>query len=121
MQKHWTRRAALAVTLSLVATGAALAQSRIIRIVVPFGPGAVQDTIARTFNNELGQALGASVIVENRAGAGGTIGTALVAKAAPDGNTLVLAAASLAGVALEVKPDAKAAKDSQPVLTFPSG
>lgn len=94
MQKHWTRRAALAVTLSLVATGAALAQSRIIRIVVPFGPGAVQDTIARTFNNELGQALGASVIVENRAGAGGTIGTALVAKAAPDGNTLVLAAAS---------------------------
>jgi tripartite-type tricarboxylate transporter receptor subunit TctC len=61
--------------------------------VVPFGPGAVQDTIARTFNSELGQQLGASVIVENRPGAGGTVGTALAAKAT-DNNTLVLAAAS---------------------------
>jgi tripartite-type tricarboxylate transporter receptor subunit TctC len=86
-------RLALALALALAASTPALAQ-RVIRIVVPFGPGAVQDTIARTFNNELGQALNASVIVENRAGAGGTIGTALVAKAAPDGNTLVLAAAS---------------------------
>ncbi|WP_298927746.1 tripartite tricarboxylate transporter substrate binding protein [uncultured Ramlibacter sp.] len=83
----------LALALSLAA-GTALAQQRVIRIVVPYGPGAVQDTIARTFNNELGVLLGASVIIENRAGAGGTIGTAQVAKAAPDGNTLVLAAAS---------------------------
>ncbi len=71
----------------------ALAQ-RVVRIVVPFGTGAVQDTIARAINNELGQALGATVIVENRAGAGGSIGSGAVAKAAPDGNTLVLAAAS---------------------------
>ena len=71
----------------------ALAQ-RVVHLVVPFGPGAVQDTIARTFSNELGQALNASVVVENRAGAGGTIGTAVVAKAAPDGNMLVVAAAS---------------------------
>lgn len=87
------RNAAFALVIGLLAGQQALAQ-RVIRIVVPFGPGAVQDTIARVFNNELGQALGASVIVENRAGAGGTIGTALVAKAAPDGNTLVVAAAS---------------------------
>jgi tripartite-type tricarboxylate transporter receptor subunit TctC len=66
----------------------------VIRIVVPYGPGAVQDTIARTFNGELGQALGATVIVENRPGAGGTVGTAQVAKSPGDGNTLVLAAAS---------------------------
>jgi tripartite-type tricarboxylate transporter receptor subunit TctC len=66
----------------------------VIRIVVPFGPGAVQDTVARTFSNELGQLLGATVVIDNRAGAGGTIGTASVAKAAPDGNTLVMAAAS---------------------------
>ncbi len=85
--------AGLALALALLGSGSALAQ-RIIHIVVPFGPGAVQDTIARTFSNELGQALGASVLVENRAGAGGTIGTAVVAKSAPDGNTLVLAAAS---------------------------
>jgi tripartite-type tricarboxylate transporter receptor subunit TctC len=66
----------------------------VIRIVVPFGPGAVQDTVARTFSNELGQLLGATVVIDNRAGAGGTVGTASVAKAAPDGNTLVMAAAS---------------------------
>lgn len=87
------RNLSLAFVLSLATAGTALAQ-RIIHIVVPFGPGAVQDTVARTFNNELGQLLNASVVVDNRAGAGGTIGTAMVAKAAADGNTLVLAAAS---------------------------
>ncbi|MBA3774338.1 MAG: tripartite tricarboxylate transporter substrate binding protein [Ramlibacter sp.] len=87
------RALATALALALCSAQAAYAQ-RVIHIVVPFGPGAVQDTVARTFNAELGQALGATVIVENRAGAGGTIGTAQVAKAAPDGNTLVLAAAS---------------------------
>ena len=91
MMKIKTSLALLAIAMGL--STAALAQ-RVIRIVVPFGPGAVQDTVARTFSNELGQILGASVIIENRAGAGGTIGTAAVAKAAPDGNTLVLAAAS---------------------------
>lgn len=80
------------LTLAAASASPALAQ-RVIRIVVPFGPGAVQDTVARTFNNELGKELGASVIVENRAGAGGTIGTSAVAKAT-DNNTLVLAAAS---------------------------
>lgn len=73
---------------------AAAQPQRVIRIVVPFGAGAVQDTIARAIGSELGQAMSASVIVENRAGAGGTIGTAAVARAAPDGNTLVLAGAS---------------------------
>jgi tripartite-type tricarboxylate transporter receptor subunit TctC len=93
MKFRTARSLVLTVLLAAAAAGPALAQ-RVIRIIVPFGPGAVQDTIARTFNNELGQLLNASVIVENRAGAGGTIGTAMVAKAAPDGNTLVLAAAS---------------------------
>jgi tripartite-type tricarboxylate transporter receptor subunit TctC len=88
-----TAWAVMAVALGLGLSSTAMAQ-RVIRIVVPFGPGAVQDTVARTFSNELGQNLGATVVVENRAGAGGTIGTAAVAKAAPDGNTLLLAAAS---------------------------
>jgi tripartite-type tricarboxylate transporter receptor subunit TctC len=86
------RSAAVALVLAAAAATPAFAQ-RVIKIVVPFGPGAVQDTVARTFNAELGQALGASVVVENRPGAGGTVGTAAVAKAT-DNNTLVLAAAS---------------------------
>jgi len=93
MMSRPIRSLLVAGAFALGACAPALAQ-RVIHIIVPFGPGAVQDTIARTFNNELGQALNATVVVENRAGAGGTIGTALVAKAAPDGNTLVLAAAS---------------------------
>jgi tripartite-type tricarboxylate transporter receptor subunit TctC len=86
------RSAVLALALAATAASPAFAQ-RVIRLVVPFGPGAVQDTVARTFNAELGQILGASVVVENRPGAGGTVGTAQVAKAT-DNNTLVLAAAS---------------------------
>jgi tripartite-type tricarboxylate transporter receptor subunit TctC len=61
---------------------------------VPFAAGGVQDILARAINAELGAQLGRNVIVENRPGAGNTIGTAFVAKAAPDGNTLILAAAS---------------------------
>ena len=64
------------------------------RIVIPFAAGGTQDTLARAINAELGAALGKTIIVENRPGAGGTIGTGVVAKAAPDGQTLVLAAAS---------------------------
>ena len=81
-----------AAVLMMTAAGSAHAADRVIRIIVPFGPGAVQDAVARTFSNELGQELGATVVVENRAGAGGSVGTNAVAKAAPDGNTLVLAA-----------------------------
>ena len=92
----FTRRSlvALAAATALGAIAPVHAQQRVIHIVVPFGTGAVQDTVARAFNAELGAALNASAIVENRAGAGGTVGAAVVAKAPPDGNTLVLAAAS---------------------------
>lgn len=73
---------------------ASVQAQHVTRMVVPFGAGAVQDTIARSISAELGQALGRSVIVENRPGAGGTIGTGSVAKSAPDGQTLILAGAS---------------------------
>jgi tripartite-type tricarboxylate transporter receptor subunit TctC len=73
--------------------GGARAQP-VVHIVVPFAAGGVQDIVARSFNAELGALVGRNVIVENRAGAGGTIGTGYVAKSAPDGNTLILAAAS---------------------------
>ena len=80
----------------VLAMGGARAQpgSPVVHIVVPFAAGGVQDIVARSFNAELGALLGRNVIVENRAGAGGTIGTGYVAKSAPDGNTLILAAAS---------------------------
>lgn len=68
--------------------------SKPIKIIVPFSPGSVQDALARSFSNELGLALDEPVIVENKAGAGGTVGTGLVAKSAPDGYTFLLAAAS---------------------------
>src|SRR6266496_3554479 len=86
-------RSLIPLALALTATAAA-AQSNVTRIIVPFGAGGVQDILARAISAELGAALGRSVIVENRAGAGGTIGTASVAKAAPDGHTLILSAAS---------------------------
>jgi tripartite-type tricarboxylate transporter receptor subunit TctC len=68
--------------------------ARPIKIVIPFSAGGVQDTLARSISNELGAALGQPVIVENRPGAGGTLATNFVAKSAPDGYTLILAAAS---------------------------
>src|SRR5215212_7232638 len=70
------------------------AAAQTMRIIVPFAAGGVQDIIARSIANERGAKLGRNVIVENRTGAGGTIGNAAVAKAAPDGTTLLLAAAS---------------------------
>ena len=79
MTRHQQLRgAALALLMAAGAAAPAFAQ-RVIHLVVPFGPGAVQDTIARTFNAELGQILGATVVVENRPGAGGTIAGAATA------------------------------------------
>ncbi len=65
-----------------------------VRVVIPFSAGGVQDSLARSISGDLSAALGQQVIVENRAGAGGTIATSFVAKSAPDGYTLILAAAS---------------------------
>jgi tripartite-type tricarboxylate transporter receptor subunit TctC len=76
------------------ATALVQAQTRLTKIIVPFAPGGVQDILARAISTELGIALERTVIVENRPGAGGTVGTSFVAKSAPDGNTLVMAAAS---------------------------
>jgi tripartite-type tricarboxylate transporter receptor subunit TctC len=61
-----------------------------IRIVAPFPPGGSTDALARLLQQPLQQALGVPIVVENRAGASGAIGTAGVARAAPDGNTWVL-------------------------------
>ena len=83
------RRSLLVLALGVSVLSTAQAE-RIIRLVVPFGPGAVQDVIARTFNAELGRVLDATVVVENRPGAGGNLAAEAVARAAPDGQTLLM-------------------------------
>lgn len=84
-------RAGLALAASIVAGSAALAfPTKPITIVVPFAAGGPSDIIARLFGVEIGKALGGQVIVENVAGAGSTIGIGRVAKADPDGHTLLV-------------------------------
>jgi len=82
------------IALALVLGGPqALAQSwpaKTVRIIVPFAPGGTADTLGRLVAQRLTESLKENFIVENRAGAGGIIGSELVAKAAPDGYTLVV-------------------------------
>ena len=66
-----------------------------IKLIVPFAPGGSNDNIARPLAEKLAARLGQSVLVENRGGGGGTIGTDLVAKAQPDGHTLLFASTSI--------------------------
>src|SRR3954467_9883554 len=73
---------------------AQIAGGKVIRIVVPFAAGGAREVLARSFYSELGAALGQTVIVENRPGAGGAIGGASAATAAPGGAPLVFAAPS---------------------------
>jgi tripartite-type tricarboxylate transporter receptor subunit TctC len=84
------------ILLAAAALSAALTASaqpypnRPVKIIVPFGPGGFTDVAARILQKELAPVLGQAVIIENRPGAGSTIGTDAVAKAAPDGYTLAM-------------------------------
>ena len=106
------RRLTLAVLLSL-ATAPLIAQAQAqtakwpekpIRLVVGFAPGGFTDVLARLIGQKLSERLGQPVIVENKAGAAGTLGADLVAKAAPDGYTLLLGHSNSNAVAPALYP-----------------
>jgi tripartite-type tricarboxylate transporter receptor subunit TctC len=104
------RNAFLCFTLALVGistTSLSLAQeypSRHVRIVVPYPPGGSNDVVARLIGNKLSENMRQQFIVENRAGAAGTIGAAHVVNAAPDGYTLLVASAGAISTAPSMYP-----------------
>jgi len=91
------RTSLFAALIALPAPPAAAADGypqKPIRLVVPFSPGGGTDLLARAVSDRLTEVLGATIIIDNRAGAGSTIGTAQVARAAPDGYTYLFTSAS---------------------------
>jgi len=91
----------MATVLTMLCAGVVHAQSdypnRAIRLIVPFPPGGTSDVVGRIFAESLSKTIGQPVVVENRGGAGGTIGTRALADAAPDGYTLMVGTSSTHG------------------------
>jgi tripartite-type tricarboxylate transporter receptor subunit TctC len=117
----------LVVLLAVLAAGASRSDeypSRPIRLIVPYTPGGPADIVARLLGQRLGEAIGTTVIVDNRGGANGIIGTELAARAAPDGYTLLFGTIQTHGVnpSLFAKLSYDPVKDFAPVApatTFP--
>jgi tripartite-type tricarboxylate transporter receptor subunit TctC len=115
-----TRRGALAIALACLA-GAASAQepawpTRNVSVIVPLGAGSASDIIARVVMEQVGRQLGQTFVVENRPGAGGTIGANAVAKAAPDGYTILAYGAMASAHALYSRLPYDTLKDFVPVI-----
>ena len=107
------------ISLAAVPVQAQPYPSRPIRMVVPFAPGGAVDLVARTLAPRLNEALGQPVVVDNRGGAGGTVGTDIVAKARPDGHTLLVASMGVAvNAVLYPKLPYDTLKDLAPVTTL---
>ena len=92
MVSRFAHGAALAAAILFQLPGAASAQNfdRPVRIIVPFAPGGTSDILARLISPKLSAAIGQSVVIENKPGASGNLGADAVAKATPDGTTLLL-------------------------------
>lgn len=116
------RHIALGLGTALLARSARAEEvwpARPIRLVVPFVAGASSDTIARLVAARLGGPLGTSIVVENRAGAGGLIAAQVVARAAPDGTTLLWTGeTALIQAALQRDPGYDALRDFTPIATI---
>lgn len=120
MPSFLSRRALVTAFALSLGTGSAFAQAwpaKPIRLVIPFPAGGSTDIVGRLIAERLSQALGQSVIVDNRAGAGGTSGSDMVAKSAPDGYTLLLGTSSTHAIApaLYSKLPYDAARDFAPI------
>jgi tripartite-type tricarboxylate transporter receptor subunit TctC len=117
MVRYAAAALALCGTLFTAAASAQGYPNKPIRLMVPFPPGGSTDIVARIVAQKLGAQLGQSLVIENRGGAGGTIGTAVVAKAAPDGYSLVVGTTSTHVVAPSVyqKLDYDPVKDFAPI------
>jgi tripartite-type tricarboxylate transporter receptor subunit TctC len=91
---HLAAAAAMLTLASLIplvlTTHSASPQARTIKLINPFPPGGTADVIARIVTEQIGRVRGATFVIENRPGAGTVIGTEAVARAAPDGNTLLI-------------------------------
>ena len=115
------RHRLLALPLVLAAAGAAHAQSyptKPIRMIVPYAPGGTTDILARLLGQRYTEAWSQQVVIDNRPGAGGNIGSNMVATAAPDGYTLVMATngSHAINVGLYTKMPHDTVKDFSPVI-----
>ena len=99
-----TRRTALALPLATPAISQGWSPSRPIRLIVPFAAGGSPDILARLFAGPMQAALGQNVVVENRTGAGATVGSNLAAREAPDGHTILIATISALTAPLMMTP-----------------
>ena len=97
--------------------------ARPIRLVVPFAPGGSTDVLARVLGQKLGEKLGQPFLIDNRAGAGGTIGTAIAAKSNSDGYTLVLGTTSTLAINESLYPRLAydVARDLAPIVLLAKG
>jgi tripartite-type tricarboxylate transporter receptor subunit TctC len=123
--KHLTRRTgclllgAIGIGLAAVEAAAQAYPARPVRIIVPFSPGGAADVPARILAPEVSKALGQQVVIENRPGAGSTIGTDVAAKSAPDGYTVLLVSNThVINASLYKKLPYDAINDFTPVLQF---